>query len=186
MQVYSFTPMDVKELIRPALTPADLARLARADAYHMDAGNGWHIFGQACGNVDCKGYWKITLHVTAPEFRSAIDRACDPSLPCRECQKQGMTGPSLIKYTPKSGSGAGGGGKGKSNTSHRPRKSRKCCTDADIKRMEAELAELCDWLDDVATGKVEATETMIKAAASDRDGLAATIQAWKMWKAVAA
>lgn len=183
----TYTPMDVKDYFKPALTSEDFDRLDAAHAYYADAGKGYHTFAQTCSEPTCNGYWCITISETDPMFRGAIDRAVSGGL-CRACQDaQRVAMPSLITYRAKSGSangGAGGGSKGKPRTSHRPRKSRKGYTDADIKRMEAELAELCDWLDDVATGEVEATASMIKAAVSRRDGLAATIQTYRTWKAI--
>lgn len=141
----TYTPMDVKSYFKSALTPEDRDRLDAADAYYMDAGDGWHIFGQACANEHCFGCWTATVHErNARDFASAIDRACNTEAVCHACWlKANVLPPSLITYRAKSaGAGASGGNGGSRGRSHRNRQSKGGDARVSKRQIEARIKQL--------------------------------------------
>ena len=139
----TYTPMDVKDYFKPALTTEDRDRLDAAHAYYADAGKGYHTFAQTCSEPTCNGYWCITISETDPMFRGAIDRAVSGGL-CRACQDaQRVAMPSLITYRAKSvGAGASGGNGGSRGRSHRNRQSRGGDARVSKRQIEARIKQL--------------------------------------------
>lgn len=153
----TYTPMDVKAILRDPLTEADRDALDAANAYYADAGKGYHTFAQTCSGPTCTGYWCITISDSDPMFRGAIDRAVNGGL-CRACQDaHRAAAPSLITYRATSGgNGASGGSRGRSHRTRQsqagtPRLSKKAI-EARIKQLAAMIANPGQTPDEVIQG----------------------------------
>jgi hypothetical protein len=182
MQVYNFRPMDVKDYFKPALTPEDRDRLDAADAYYMDAGDGWHIFGQACANEHCFGCWTATVHErNTRDFALAIDRACNTEAVCHACWlKANVLPPSLITYRAKSASESGGNG-GSRGRSHRNRQSKAGTPRMSRRQIEARINQLAAM---IANPGANTPDEVIAAWQREQEALTAVLVSYSR-KAVA-